>query len=71
MEQLIRELVDPTSRWSPQKIRQLEQEIQQLQRAKEGWSAGFELLQNEDPQICFYGALTLTTKINNDWYVKP
>ena len=69
MEQLIRRLNDQSNRPSPSQVRDLEKQIQLLQREKSGWRTGFELLRNDDPLMRFYGALTLTIKINADWHV--
>jgi hypothetical protein len=69
MEQLIKQLNNQSNRPSPDEIREIERRIQNLQREFSGWRLGVDLLSNEDPLVRFYGALTLTIKINADWYV--
>ena len=69
MEQLIKQLNNQSNRPSPDEIREIERRIQNLQREFSGWRLGVDLLGNEDPLVRFYGALTLTIKINADWYV--
>ncbi len=70
MEQLVQELVDSRSLFtskSPQRIDELQKEIQRLQREPSGWHLGLELLKSSNSQVRFYGALTLTVKIRTDW----
>src|SRR5947209_20574673 len=69
MEQLIKQLNNQSNRPSPDEVREIERRIQNLQREFSGWRLGVDLLSNEDPLVRFYGALTLTIKINADWYV--
>ncbi|EXJ80406.1 hypothetical protein A1O1_08550 [Capronia coronata CBS 617.96] len=67
MEELIRELNDPSNQSAPERINEIQRQIQRLQREKTAWQLGLDLLQNEDATLRFYGALTLTIKINADW----
>lgn len=67
MEQLIEELVNPTSRPTPQRIEEVQREIQRLQRDPAGWHLGLALLKKSSSHFRFYGALTLTFKIRTDW----
>lgn len=69
MEQLIKRLHDTSDAPSPSDIQEIQARIQSLQRESSGWSVGLDLLANEQPLIRFYGALTLTIKINADWFV--
>ena len=69
MEQFVKQLYDPLKRPSPAEIGRLGVEISKLQREHSGWRLGLDLLHNEDNNLRFYGALTLTIKINNDWFV--
>src|SRR4051794_38726002 len=69
MEQLIKRLNDTSNRPSPDEVRDIERRIQSLLRESSGWGVGFDLLANEHPLLRFYGALTLTIKINADWFV--
>ena len=45
----------------------IEREIQSLQRETSGWLISFYSLAQDDPHVRFYGALTLTIKINTQW----
>jgi hypothetical protein len=67
MEQLIDELLNPTTRSTPKRIEEVQKEIQGLQRDTAGWQLGLELLKGSSSQLRFYGALTLTIKIRTDW----
>ena len=68
MEQLIKRLNDTANRPSPPEVQEIERSIQSYQRESSGWSVGVDLLANQNPLVRFYGALTLTIKINADWY---
>jgi hypothetical protein len=67
MEQLVEELLNPTSRLAPQRIEEVQREIQRLQREPTGWRLGLALLTRTSSHFRFYGALTLTVKIRTDW----
>ncbi len=67
MEQLIGELITPSPRPSPGRVLEIQKEIQRLQRQPTGWHLGIELLKKSSSQLRFYGALTLTIKIQTDW----
>lgn len=67
MEHLIKDLNDPVNQASSGRIQAIQRQIQQLQREKSAWQTGLDFLQHEDAIIRFYGALTLTVKINADW----
>jgi hypothetical protein len=69
MEDLIRQLNDPRNQGSPDQIHGVSKQLQILQRQKSAWQQGLDFLQHDDPTIRFYGALTLTVKINADWYL--
>lgn len=69
LEQLIRELNDPRNQGVPDRIYELQKQIQQLQRTPSAWQAGLDLLDHAESQMRFYGALTLTIKVNTDWLV--
>lgn len=68
MEQLIRELHNPGNQASPERVNEIQRQIQRLQREKTAWQTGIDLLQHDEATLRFYGALTLTIKINNDWW---
>ena len=67
MEQLIRELNVPANQGAPERINEIQKQIQHLQREKTAWQLGLAFLHHSDALIRFYGALTLTIKINADW----
>jgi len=67
MEELIRQLNDPANQSSADRINHIQLQIQRLQREKSAWQLGLDLLQHADALLRFYGALTLTIKINADW----
>jgi imidazoleglycerol phosphate dehydratase HisB len=66
MEQLIFELTGPANQGS-RDVALIQKQIQQLQREKSAWQLGLDFLQHNESVIRFYGALTLTIKINADW----
>jgi hypothetical protein len=68
MEPLIRELYKPSNQASPERVNEIQRQIQRLQREKTAWQAGIDLLQHGEAILRFYGALTLTIKINTDWW---
>lgn len=67
MEPLIYALNDPKNQGSPAQIHEIQRQLQVLQRDPSAWQAALEFLQHQDAIIRFYGALTLTIKINADW----
>ena len=68
MDQLILELNAPSNQASSERIQHIQKQIQQLQREKAAWQAGLDFLHREEAVLRFYGALTLTIKINADWF---
>jgi hypothetical protein len=67
MEQLIRALTDPSNQGSSERIEEIQRQLQLLQRQPTAWQGALELLSHAEPNMRFYGALTLTIKINADW----
>lgn len=67
LEQLIRELNSPRNQGAPDRIFEIQTQIQRLQRDRSAWQIGLDLLDHDEPQIRFFGALTLTIKVNADW----
>jgi hypothetical protein len=67
MERLIGDLYDPANQSSPERINEIQAQIQRLQREKSAWQLGLDLLHHGEATVRFYGALTLTIKINADW----
>ncbi|KAL8828270.1 MAG: hypothetical protein Q9191_002691, partial [Dirinaria sp. TL-2023a] len=45
----------------------IEDVLQRYQRSPRGWAFADELLQSQDSQVRYFGALTFIVKINNDW----
>lgn len=68
MEQLIRDLNDPRNQSLPGNISHIQRQIQHLQREPSAWQTGLDFLEHPDAILRFYGALTLTVKVNADWY---
>lgn len=68
MERLVLELNDPGNQAAPERIHDIQRQIQRLQRDRSAWQGGLDLLQHDEALLRFYGALTLTIKINADWY---
>lgn len=67
MEPLIRALNDPKNQSSPTLIHETQKQLQILQREPSSWQASLDLLHKDEAVMRFYGALTLTIKINADW----
>ena len=61
---LVKQLADSAN---ARNIHEIEKQIQQIQRNRTGWIIGFYALAQDDPHVRFYGALTLTVKINSQW----
>lgn len=66
--QLIQRLYSPGS---SNEVNQIETALQKFQRSQEGWQLANALLQHQDRNVRFFGALTFTIKINQDWQVPP
>ena len=62
--QLVQRLYQPGS---PQEITKVQDALQKLQRSQQGWQFADALLQSQDEKVRFFGALTFTIKINQDW----
>jgi uncharacterized protein YjeT (DUF2065 family) len=63
IEGLVKSLYDPGH---AKKIAQNEATLRVLQRSPQGWEIADALLKSEDEQVRFFGALTLTVKLNAD-----
>ena len=70
MEQLIAELYSPANQSSPDRIAEIQREIQHLQRQQTSWQLGLDLLGRDNSTVRFYGAHTLIVKINACWCVQ-
>lgn len=64
VEKLVQNLYLPSS---PQEIVRIQDALQKLQRSQQGWQFADALLQSQDEKVRFFGALTFTIKINQDW----
>lgn len=62
--QLVQRLYQPGS---PQDIARIQDALQKLQRSQQGWQFADALLRSQDEKVRFFGALTFTIKINQDW----
>jgi len=47
-------------------ITQIQDQLQTLQRSSDGWQLADALLDQDDVNVRFFGALTFTVKLNND-----
>ncbi len=66
IERLVKSLHEPGQ---AKKISQTEATLRVLQRSPQGWEIADALLKSGDEQVRFWGALTLTVKLNADSYV--
>ncbi|MCJ1394195.1 hypothetical protein MMC18_007073 [Xylographa bjoerkii] len=64
VERLVQRLYLPGS---PRQIAEIQQALQTIQKSTEGWALADALLQSNDANVRFFGALTFTIKINTDW----
>lgn len=64
VEKLVQRLYQPGS---PQDIAGIQDTLQKLQRSQQGWQFADALLQSQDEKVRFFGALTFTVKIHQDW----
>jgi hypothetical protein len=63
IERLVKSMYEPGQ---GKKITQTEATLRILQRSPQGWEIANALLKSEDEQVRFFGALTLTVKLNAD-----
>ena len=61
-ERLIQSLYTPGA-----DVSRIQDILHKYQRLPQGWRFADVLLQSQDPKVRFFGALTFTVKINNDW----
>ena len=64
LSQLVQNLYQPGL---PQEIARIQDALQKLQRSQQGWQFADALLRSQDAKVRFFGALTFTIKINQDW----
>jgi hypothetical protein len=63
IEALVKALYDPSN---AKKFSETEATLRVLQRSPQGWEIGDALLNSTDSNVQFFGALTLTVKVNAD-----
>ncbi|KAL6164616.1 member of the karyopherin-beta [Exserohilum turcicum] len=63
IERLVKSLYEPGQ---AKKISETEATLRVLQRSPQGWEIANALLKSDDEQVRFFGALTLTVKLNAD-----
>jgi hypothetical protein len=51
----------------PAQVARIQESLQNLQRSADGWNLADALLSSPDSKVRFFGALTFTIKLNNDW----
>ncbi|PYH88187.1 hypothetical protein BO71DRAFT_488962 [Aspergillus ellipticus CBS 707.79] len=64
---LVSQLYDPANTGNPAKIKVIQELLQTLQKGPQAWLVANHLLGDESTDLRFFGALTFTVKINNDW----
>lgn len=68
LEQLIHRLYQPNP---PEVIFRIQEVLQQVQKSSEGWKLAEHLLAGSEPNIRFFGALTVVVKLNTERLVSP
>lgn len=63
IEALVKSMYEPGQ---VKKISETEATLRVLQRSPQGWEIADALLNSEDEQVRFFGALTFTIKLNAD-----
>lgn len=61
------QLYDPANARNPAKIKELQEQLQFLQKSPQGWIIADGLMGSSNPDSRFMGALTFIVKINQDW----
>ncbi|PWY75182.1 importin 13 [Aspergillus heteromorphus CBS 117.55] len=64
---LVYQLYDPANTGNPAKIKVIQEQLQSLQKSPQAWQIANDLLTDANTDLRFFGALTFTVKINNDW----
>ncbi|KAF5855536.1 hypothetical protein ETB97_009009 [Aspergillus alliaceus] len=64
---LVSQLYDPANTGNPAKIKAIQEHLQILQKGPQAWLIANDLLSDESTDLRFFGALTFTVKINQDW----
>ncbi|RAL14222.1 putative importin 13 [Aspergillus homomorphus CBS 101889] len=64
---LVSQLYDPANTGNPAKIQAIQEHLQGLQKSPQAWLVANYLLAEQNTDLKFFGALTFTVKINQDW----
>ncbi|PLB53688.1 hypothetical protein P170DRAFT_431515 [Aspergillus steynii IBT 23096] len=64
---LVSELYHPANTGDPAKIKAINEQLQALQKSPHAWLIANYLLGHQATDLRFFGALTFTVKINQDW----
>lgn len=64
------QLYDPANAGNPTKIKVIQEHLQTLQKSPQAWLVANGLLSDSHTDLRFFGALTFTVKINQNWYVQ-
>ncbi|KAF9894044.1 hypothetical protein FE257_009016 [Aspergillus nanangensis] len=64
---LVSQLYDPANTGNPAKIKAIQEHLQILQKSPHAWLIANDLLGDDSTGSRFFGALTFTVKINQDW----
>ncbi|RAL02109.1 putative importin 13 [Aspergillus ibericus CBS 121593] len=64
---LVSQLYDPGNTGNPAKIKAIQEHLQSLQKCPQAWLIANHLLSDGNTDLRFFGALTFTVKINQDW----
>ena len=67
--QLVTQLYNPANAGNPTKIKFIQEQLQILQKGSQAWLIANDLASCDNSDLRFFGALTFTVKINNDWCV--
>jgi hypothetical protein len=65
VDTLIQRLYDPGT--PSELVPRVQAKLVELQKSEDGWRMGDALLSRPDPNVRFFGCLTLTVKLNSDW----
>ncbi|KAL4784627.1 armadillo-type protein [Aspergillus varians] len=65
---LVSQLYDPANTGNPTKIKVIQEHLHNLQKGPHAWLIANSLLEDENTDLRFFGALTFTVKVNHDWH---
>lgn len=64
----MKSLYDPNGR-TPAELKSIQERLQEIQKLPQGWQIADGLVNANDTDLRFFGALTFTVKINQSWFV--